>query len=345
MPDRPLEELEAQVGDTNVTVTDLPVEAGRVEEFACAVTDNNPIHCDSAIARRRDFEAVPAPLTFTRLGLFERYRPEGIGVSRGFNLGLDQPHVVHGEQAYEYERPLLVGDTLTGTTTLTDVYQREGGRGGILTFIEFETIYCDAADDLVLTEYVTLIETTGAIDGREGSGDETDSKPSDASVASNGPASVRWTGVRAGTAPYGTILYAEDVAAGDEGPRIVVEDVGREDFVRYAGASGDFNPIHYSEPYARAAGNPTVFGQGMLTAGIAAHLISGWLGLANVRRFQTRFQSRLWPNTTVTAVGKVTDTRTADGEFLVDVAFTVTDEDGLDLVTGEATAVVPRQDG
>lgn len=340
MPDLPLEELEAQVGDTNVTVTDLTVEISKVEEFARAIADNNPIHRDSAVAHRRGFEAVPAPLTFTRLGLFERYCPEGIGVSRGFDLGLDQPHVVHGEQAYEYERPLLVGDTLTGTTTLTDVYQRKGDRGSTLTFIEFETTYHDASDNLVLTEYVTLIETTSVIDG---SGDETDSAPVDASVASNGPASAHWTSVRAGTVPYGTSLSAEDVETGDESPRVVVKDIGREDFVRYAGASGDFNPIHYSEPYARAAGNHTVFGQGMLTAGIAAHLVSAWLGLGNVCRFQTRFQSQLWPDTTATAAGRVTDTRTADDEFLVDVAFTVTDEDGLDLVIGEATAVVPRQ--
>ena len=61
-------------------------------------------------------------------------------------------------------------------------------------------------------------------------------------------------------------LFFEDVQEGGAVPPFVVERLARMDLVRYAGASGDFNPIHTDEEFARAAGNPSVFGHGMLTA-------------------------------------------------------------------------------
>ncbi len=81
----------------------------------------------------------------------------------------------------------------------------------------------------------------------------------------------------------------------DMGPTTVIEGLTPQDFVRYAGASGDFNPIHYDERYAKALGNPGVFGQGMLTAGCAGQFLANWFGLANLGEFRTRFTARVWP--------------------------------------------------
>lgn len=154
------------VGDSHRTIENLRVEAGKVAEFARAVRDDDPIHYDADAAAARGFDAVPAPLTFTRIGMFPRHQPDDLedDTYRGFDLGLYRERVVHGEQGYKYERPISVGDVLTGTTTLTDVFRREGSRGGEMTFFEFETAYTDATDDLVLTERFTVIETGGAID-------------------------------------------------------------------------------------------------------------------------------------------------------------------------------------
>jgi acyl dehydratase len=55
-------------------------------------------------------------------------------------------------------------------------------------------------------------------------------------------------------------------SVGDSTSPLVIDEIERFDFVNYAGASGDFNPIHVDETYARAAANPRVFGHGMLTA-------------------------------------------------------------------------------
>lgn len=162
MPTKPLDELRAQVGESVRTVEDLRVEAGKVEEFARAVGNDNPAHRDADAAARRGFDAIPAPLTFTRTSYFPRYRPAGIDEDLGFDLGFRREHVVHGEQAYEFERPVEVGDVLTGTTTLVDVYQREGDRGGTMTFAVYETEFRDRDGDLVCTERLTRIETQGA---------------------------------------------------------------------------------------------------------------------------------------------------------------------------------------
>lgn len=165
MPAKSLSQLRDLVGESVRTVEDLTIEAGKVEEFARAVGDENPAFRDDDAARRQGFDTVPAPLTFTRVSYFPRHRVDGVGFDWGFDLGFDDERVVHGEQAYEFERPVTVGETLYGVTTLTDVYQREGSSGGTMTFAVLETEYFDEADERVLVERLTRIET-----GRSDSG-------------------------------------------------------------------------------------------------------------------------------------------------------------------------------
>ena len=86
--------------------------------------------------------------------------------------------------------------------------------------------------------------------------------------------------------------YWEDVAVGEALPEVRVEKLTRTDFVRYAGASGDFNPIHHDQTFAEASGNPTVFAMGMLNAGILSRVVSAYVGRPNVRRYRVRFATR-----------------------------------------------------
>ena len=149
------------VGTSVVTVDGFEVEGGKVEEFARAVKDDNPAHRSQEAAAEQGFDRVPAPLTYARVSSFPRYRAVD---GRGIDLGFRREYSIHGEQAYEFERPLQVGDVLTGTTTLTDVYQRDGSRGGTMTFAVLETEYRDENDELVLVDRATAIETAGAIE-------------------------------------------------------------------------------------------------------------------------------------------------------------------------------------
>ena len=159
---RPIAELEAMVGESVQSVEGLAVEASKVREFARALRDENPIHQSESVANERGFSAPLAPLTFVRSADFEYNRTEEVGDHKhyGFDLGFDERYEVHGEESYEFERPLEIGDVLDGVTTLEDVYQREGREGGTMTFVVLKTEYYDQHDDLVVTQRTTTIETS-----------------------------------------------------------------------------------------------------------------------------------------------------------------------------------------
>jgi acyl dehydratase len=124
-------------------------------------------------------------------------------------------------------------------------------------------------------------------------------------------------------------------------PPFVVEDLTRTDLVRYAGASGDFNPIHHDEHFAGAAGNPTVFGHGMLTAGLVARCITDFVGAGSLRRYKVRFATRVWPGDTITCAGRVTKRYEDAGESRIDGEVTATTQRGETAVSGTFTAAVP----
>jgi len=111
--------------------------------------------------------------------------------------------------------------------------------------------------------------------------------------------------------------------------------VTRTQIVRFAGAAGDFNPMHHDEPFAQAAGQPTVFAMGQLTAAILGEAVARWLGRENVTSFAVRFQDKVWPGDVLVLRG--TDAEAADGARIL--ALTVVREaDGVEVLTGTATA-------
>ena len=123
---------------------------------------------------------------------------------------------------------------------------------------------------------------------------------------------------------------------GTERTETMVEKVDRAMFVRYAGASGDFNPIHWNEDFAKSAGYPTVFAQGMFTAGVLATFLTNWVGEENVRRFRTRFVGQVWPGEQILCTARVTEV--SDGS--AEVELSVTNEKGEKKIDGDATVVV-----
>jgi acyl dehydratase len=113
--------------------------------------------------------------------------------------------------------------------------------------------------------------------------------------------------------------------------------LSRTDFVRYQGASGDFNPIHHDESFARSAGFDTVFSVGMLQAGLLATYCTDLLGPFNVRRFRVQFREQVWPDDTLTASGRVARVYEADEEPRLDLELTMSRQTGGVAIRGEAT--------
>jgi len=128
----------------------------------------------------------------------------------------------------------------------------------------------------------------------------------------------------------------QSIGVGDEAPPLVVENLTRTQFVRYAGASGDFNPMHHDDTIATQAGSPSVFGHGMLTAGLMARVVKDWLGPESLRRFQVRFAKQVWPGESLRFTAKVT----AVHDEAVDLELQATNVDGEVKLTGTATAAV-----
>ncbi|WP_182358845.1 MaoC/PaaZ C-terminal domain-containing protein [Tomitella gaofuii] len=121
-----------------------------------------------------------------------------------------------------------------------------------------------------------------------------------------------------------------------------VGPVTRTDFVRYQGASGDMNPIHHDEEFARAAGFDAPFAVGMYQAGLLGTYATEWLGAENVRSFRIRFLEQVWPGDTLTATAEVVREYTADdGAARVDIELVCTRQTGGAAVKAWATFVVP----
>jgi acyl dehydratase len=135
------------------------------------------------------------------------------------------------------------------------------------------------------------------------------------------------------------MLGWDDLAVDAELPEREYGPLTRTDFVRYQGASGDFNPIHHDDEFARSAGFPGAFSVGMLQAGILGAYVTDLLGADAVRRFSVQFREQVWPGDRLVCRGRVT-ARHTDGERRVDLSLVVDRVGGGAAIRGEATFVV-----
>jgi len=134
-------------------------------------------------------------------------------------------------------------------------------------------------------------------------------------------------------------LRAGEIAVGDRHEAVVVDDLTRTQLVQYAGASGDYNPLHTDEVFAtKVAGYPTVFAHGMLSMAMTGRMLTDWVGDGRLTNFGVRFVKQVWPGDTLTAVATVDAIREEEGVHLVDLTVATTNQDGDAVVTGTATA-------
>ncbi|MGI8797372.1 MAG: MaoC/PaaZ C-terminal domain-containing protein [Acidimicrobiia bacterium] len=137
-------------------------------------------------------------------------------------------------------------------------------------------------------------------------------------------------------------LFYEDVDKGDEAPEFSHE-LTRTDLVTYAGASGDFNPMHTDEVKAKEAGLPSVFGHGMFTAGMLATALTNFVGVGNLKSYKVRFTKQTWPGETLTTKIRVESKSQENGERRVDLECEVVNQEGEAKVNGTAVAVLPSR--
>jgi len=130
-----------------------------------------------------------------------------------------------------------------------------------------------------------------------------------------------------------------ELAVGQMFEAVVVTDLKRTQIVQYAGASGDYNPLHTDEIYAtKIAGYPSVFAHGMLTMGLTGQAVARLVGAENLVRFGVRFTAQVWPGDTLTVRGSVV--RIADGEGgpVAEFSVSTVNAEGREVVSGYAHA-------
>ena len=136
-------------------------------------------------------------------------------------------------------------------------------------------------------------------------------------------------------------LDANELEAGQTFSMVIVDDLTRTRLVQYAGASGDYNPLHTDDLFTKeVAGYPGVFAHGMLTMGMTGRLLTDTVGDAMLTYYGVRFVNQVWPGDTLTATMTVTAVRNEDGQNLADFDVATVNQNGVTVLTGSATAKV-----
>jgi acyl dehydratase len=134
-------------------------------------------------------------------------------------------------------------------------------------------------------------------------------------------------------------LKASELKVGDEYTEVVAGNLTRTQIVQYAGSSGDYNPLHSDEIFTtKVGGYPSVFAHGMLSMGATGRALTNYVGDGRLTKYGVRFVNQVWPGDTLTAIVSVEEIREEDGQQLVDLTVSTSNQDGREVVRGSATA-------
>jgi acyl dehydratase len=146
-----------------------------------------------------------------------------------------------------------------------------------------------------------------------------------------------------GTAAQAKIFY-EDIEVGSEMPPLVNPAVTHTHLVRYAGASGDFNPLHTDPDVGHNMGLGGPIAHGMLIMGFLGHFVSDYLGgPAGLKRFGVRFQGMTRHHEIITCTGVITNKYVQDGQHYIEASIAAKDQNGDTKASGSFTAVLPSK--
>jgi acyl dehydratase len=138
-------------------------------------------------------------------------------------------------------------------------------------------------------------------------------------------------------------LYYEDVQVGDDIPKLVKSPVSHLQLVRYAGASGDFNPLHTDAKIGEAIGTGGIIAHGMLIMGFVGQMLSDYAGPTALRKYGVRFKGMTRIDDVITCTGTISEKYEVDGEARIAGKVQAVDQDGDVKVTGAFVAALARR--
>ncbi len=131
-------------------------------------------------------------------------------------------------------------------------------------------------------------------------------------------------------------MKASDIEVGETREEVIVDDLSRTQIVMYAGASGDYNPLHTDDKFTtEVAGYPSVFAHGMLTMGMTGRVVTDWVGIGALKSYGVRFSKQVFPGDTLTTTVSV---KSISDSGLVELEVSTKNQDGDAVVIGSATA-------
>jgi acyl dehydratase len=284
----------------------MPIERGKVREYALATAANWPAYLEDTTA--------PIPPTFLSTVVFWESLhdllddPETVAALAANGVEPDVGRLLSVEQEYLFDRLLpRVGDVLDTRLRFDGVTSKVGRRGGRMLLVRFAVEFTRAGTWAAECRY-----TSAYLAGTAPTADGTAAPTAGPDRTGSPPAEV-------GARPPRTF-----------GP------VTMTDIVRYQGASGDLNPMHHDDELARAHGYPAAFSVGMLGAGYLATYCCEHYGVHTVRRFRTQFRDLVWRGDTLIASATPVREFVAGGERRVELDLLLTTDSGRTAVQGRA---------
>jgi len=136
-------------------------------------------------------------------------------------------------------------------------------------------------------------------------------------------------------------LNAKKLKVGDAHTARLVEDLKRTQIVQYAGASGDYNPLHTDEVFTtKVAGYPSVFAHGMLTMGMTGKMLTDYVGDARLTKYGVRFTNQVWPGDTLDSTATLKEVKDEGGQKIAVFDVATVNQNGVVVVSGYAEARV-----
>jgi acyl dehydratase len=291
---------------------EMPVERGKIREFARALYAPWPEYLDAS-------RPVIHPVFLVSAGVYWGYtleRPRGT-LLEGLNHDLTVP--LHAEESYVFHgTPPRAGTTLTARACLEQVVEKQGQRGGSLTFLTLLTEFRDESGQLAAEARAVTVTTSSDPDGGHSwSANVPDYQPEYSSLEPRDP----FVGI--------TRQSWKDLVEGQGPAKISAGPLTLHEMVRFQAAGGEDNPLHYDLAHAKRQGYPALFGLGMHQAGALASYAVAWLGPLGPRRFKTRFRNVYWIGDPLSYSGKVDRLYEEAGRRRADVVLECTrDSDG-----------------
>jgi acyl dehydratase len=132
----------------------------------------------------------------------------------------------------------------------------------------------------------------------------------------------------------------EKINIGDEMPPLTKGPVNEIQLVKYAGASGDFNPLHFMDSVGKSAGQGGVIAHGMLIMGFIGQAVTDWIPNRSLKKFGVRFVNVTRPGDIISVTGRVTGKKVLDGKGLITCEVTAKDQNSQIKATGSFEAWV-----